>query len=400
MTARAELLRVRARPQSQATRPAVRAWPMLRWPMPREDDPEQAERARTDESLKDERHKTDEELHRRAAAVAEDADRVVNRARERADGVLSDARAAADEKLNEASAAPAERAVIVEERGRQDRILREERVVADEELQTEREAGRRALVALLAEERDETDQHLALERERADDLVRTRDDFLGIVTHDIRNMLGGIALSAASLVNVPATPELKSLIVRDAKRVQRYTARMSRLVGDLVDLVSIQAGRLAVLPQPQDATELVRETVDAYRPLAAVKQLSIRTEVHDGSLLAQYDHDRVLQVLSNLVGNAIKFTREEGRVDIAVQRVDQEIRFGVTDTGPGIAPEKLEIIFDRFWQNRTRDQAGLGLGLYIARCIVEAHRGRIWAESRVGEGSTFYFTLPAAPAAP
>jgi signal transduction histidine kinase len=364
--------------------------------MPPAQHPEGAERARTNESLEGERRKADDELEKRTTILVEDADDIVTRARERADRVLVNARTVADEKLQGANAGPDERSAVSDERQREDEVLRDERLRADEELEAERDHRRRALAALLALEREETDYHLALERDRADVALRTRDDFLAIVTHDIRNMLGGLALSAASRLDVPAELEIRNAIARDAKRVQRYTARMSRLVGDLLDLVSIEAGRLAVVPQPHDATELVRETVDTFRALAAAKKISVRTEVHEGSLLAQYDHDRVLQVLSNLLSNALKFTREGGRIDIAVQRIEDEIRFGINDTGPGIAPDKLEVVFDRFWQGSQRSHAGLGL--YISRCIVEAHGGRIWADSRLGEGSTFYFTLPAAVA--
>jgi signal transduction histidine kinase len=363
--------------------------------MPPVHDQEGSERARTNESLDVERRKTDDQLEKRSAALVEDADDVVSRARERADEVVAEARTAANEKLQRAGAEPAEQFAISEERQREDNVLREERALADEEIEAERDDRKRALAALLALEREQTDYHLALERDQADDAVRTRDDFLAIVTHDIRNLLGGLALSAASLLDVPAETEIKNAITRDAKRVQRYTARMSRLVGDLLDLVSIQAGRLAVAPQSQDATELVRETVDSFRPLAAAKKISVRTEVHEGSLLGQYDHDRVLQVLSNLVGNALKFTPIGGRVDIAVERIEHEIQFSIMDTGPGIASDKLGLVFDRFWRSSQRSHAGLGLGLNIARCIVEAHGGRIWVDSLLGEGSRFYFTLPA-----
>jgi len=364
--------------------------------MPPVHDQEGSERARTNESLDVERRKTDDELEKRSATVVENADDVLIRARERADEVMAEARTAADEKLQRAGAEPAEQLAVSEERQREDDALQEERDRADEELETERDDRRRALAALLAQERQQTDYHLSLERDRADDSLRTRDDFLAIVTHDIRNLLGGLALSAASLMDVPADTEIKNAITRDAKRVQRYTARMSRLVGDLLDLVSIEAGRLAVAPQPQDATELVRETVDGFRPLAAAKKISVRTEVHEGSLLGQYDHDRVLQVLSNLVGNALKFTPGGGRVDIAVRRIEHEIQFSITDTGPGIAPDKIGLVFERFWRSSQRSHDGLGLGLYIARCIVEAHGGRIWVDSLLEEGSTYYFTLPAA----
>ena len=185
-------------------------------------------------------------------------------------------------------------------------------------------------------------------------------------------------------------------VEREARRIQRYTARMTRLVGDLLDVISIEHGRLAVLPERHDAKELLRETLDAFQPIAAAKQIDITTDVRAGSLLARYDHDRILQVLANLVGNAIKFTGEGGQVALFVEPSHDEVRFSVKDNGVGIASEKLDVIFERFWQVAEKERSGLGLGLYISKCIVEAHGGRIWAESQPAAGSTFHFTLPAA----
>jgi len=209
--------------------------------------------------------------------------------------------------------------------------------------------------------------------------------------------LGGLVMSASNVLNVECRDEAaKTVITREGQRIHRYAARMNRLVGDLLDVVSIEAGRLAVVPQHEDATELLRETVDAFQSAAAAKKISLRTEVKAGTLLARYDHERILQVLANLVGNAIKFTPEGGRLDLFAESTGDEIRFGVRDTGPGIPSDRLLVVFDRYWQRTQGLHGGLGLGLYIARCIVEAHRGRIWAESAPGDGSTFYFTLPAA----
>jgi len=112
------------------------------------------------------------------------------------------------------------------------------------------------------------------------------------------------------------------------------------------------------------------------------------------------DAARIQQVLSNLVGNAVKFTPRNGRVTVCAERIDGEVRFGVIDTGPGIPPEQVPHIFGRFWQAQTSDRRGIGLGLAIAKGIVEAHNGRIWVESHVGLGSTFYFTLPTTAAKP
>ncbi len=321
---------------------------------------------------------------------------MVAAARERADDVLTQARSAADQKLRDSQSGALQRSIIDEERQREDAAMHEERAVADAKLAMERDARRRALTALLALERDQTDHHLLLERERADVSIGSRDDFLAIVSHDLRNLLGGVALSAAALKNVVCPEETRRAVIADAERIQRYAARMSRLVSDLLDVVSIEAGRLAVLPQRHDATVLLRETLDIFQPLATTKKISIATEVRADSALARYDHERILQVLANLIGNAIKFTPQGGRIHVLVEPSEEVVQFAVGDTGEGIAPEMLRVIFERFWQDPETNRAGLGLGLYISRCIVEAHGGKIWAESRLGEGSTFYFTLPAA----
>jgi signal transduction histidine kinase len=272
--------------------------------------------------------------------------------------------------------------------------LLQERATADESLSQERQVRRRALAALLALERDQTDDDLVLERDRADAAISSRDDFLGIVSHDLRNMLSGMALSAASLMNIECEGEVARAVARNAQRIQQYTVRMDRLVGDLLDVASIEAGRLALSPLRHDASELLSETNDVFLAIAAAKQISIRSQVGAGSLFAQCDRERILQVLANLVGNAIKFTHNGGRIDLCLERGEHELRFGVADTGTGIPPEKVELVFQRFWQAERQRQAGVGLGLYISKSIVEAHGGTIWVHSRIGEGSTFGFTLP------
>ena len=133
--------------------------------------------------------------------------------------------------------------------------------------------------------------------------------------------------------------------------------------------------------------------MDTFRPIAEEKNISL-TKMEGPPLQASFDSDRVLQVLANLVGNSIKFTAPGGSVSIAVERVGEETRFSVRDTGSGIPADMLESIFQRFWQVGENDQRGLGLGLYISRCIVDAHGGRIWAESEVEKGSRFFFTIP------
>jgi signal transduction histidine kinase len=328
--------------------------------------------------------------------VANDAaDAVILRARESADSVLSDARDRADEKVAQSPPPVAPRA-IAQQRMLEDEAVLDERASADESLQEERLEAARALAKLLPLERDRTDRYLLTERARSDDALANRDDFLGIVSHDLRNLLGGIVLSAAQLERNAPDNDTGKQTLEGTQRIQRYSARMSRLIGDLVDVVSIDAGSLVVVPARADATALVAEAVDTFHAAASAKGISLEADLREQPLVAEFDHARMMQVFANLIANAIKFTSADGKVSIDGECVEDELRFCISDTGSGIPAHMLESIFERFWQVGKGDRRGLGLGLYISRCIVEAHGGRIWAESRLGEGSKFSFTLPIA----
>jgi len=154
------------------------------------------------------------------------------------------------------------------------------------------------------------------------------------------------------------------------------------------------AGKLALAPAPGDATTLIDEAVDTFQAPASAKGISLQTEVAERPLPAEFDHDRMLQVLANVVTNAIKFTSDGGSIRVRAERAGDELRVSISDTGSGIPGNMLEAIFERFWQVGKNDRRGVGLGLFISRCIVEAHGGKIWAESKAGEGSTIRFTLP------
>jgi signal transduction histidine kinase len=356
------------------------------------------EQDRTDQSLHEERERADNEFSKKRDSIEDAADAVVQDARAQADTSLKAARAQTDERLEESEASSQERQSVARERVQEDAAHRKERAISDEKLREEREASKRALASLLALEREKTDQHLLLERARSDESLAARDDFLGMVSHDLRTLLGGIAMRAAMLMRNASEDEVGQRTHKDAESIQRFTARMNRLIGDLLDVASIEAGRLTVEPRPEDAIRLVRETVEAFLPAASAKGIALDSDVARNSLLARFDHERILQVLANLLSNALKFTPEGGRVSIRVEPLGEEVRFSVADTGTGIATDELERVFERFWQVLGGDKRGLGLGLYISRCIVEAHGGRIWAESRPGAGSTFFFTLPGARA--
>lgn len=363
--------------------------------MTRKADRPGAERAHTDESLRTERAKTDRALAQRQAAVEEDADAVVLHARQTADAVLVDAREKADEQLEDTRAPEAAQRALEGERAREDAALREERAVADANLERERVESNLALAALLPLERVQTDRYLLTERVHSDNALSNRDDFLGIVSHDLRNLLGGIVMSAGIMARTADSHAQGKQILEGTARIQRYAARMNRLIGDLLDVASIDAGRMAISASPADVSALIDEAVETFQTDAAVRHVTLSTRVTP-PLMACFDHDRLLQVLANLIANAIKFTDAGGTVVIRAARSGDEVQVSVVDTGAGIGPEMLEAVFERFWQAKEGDQRGLGLGLYISKSIIDAHGGRIWVDSTPGRGSTFHFTLPAA----
>ena len=348
----------------------------------------------TDKSLREEREKTDDELAARRVSIEEDSDAVVDRARDKADQVLQAARTQED-KSAEGKAAPAA-AQVSRERGKEDKLLKQERAVADEQLEKERVERNVALKELLRLERESTDQHLLVERARSDEAVFSRDDFMGMVSHDLRAMLGGIALNASMIVKASGTAESDRANLRRAEGIQRFTAKMNRLIGDLVDVASLEAGKLHISAQLGNPSSLIQESLDAFLPTASAKELTLEAEVEAGSYSAHFDPERILQVLANLLSNAIKFTPKGGRVGLKLDSIEGQIRFAVSDTGPGIERSKQETVFKRFWQAEPAEARGMGLGLYISQSIVNAHGGRIWVESKPPEGSVFYFTLPAA----
>ncbi|HEY0133574.1 MAG TPA: ATP-binding protein, partial [Nannocystis sp.] len=333
------------------------------------------ERDQTDESLRTERRNSDKVLEQRRAAIEEAADETLERARDQADAVLDTARDRADAELGLAQPGAQTPAAVVRERAREDEALQEERDAADRSVEREREEHARLLAALLPLEREKTDRYLLTERARSDDAVEHRDDFLGMVSHDLRNLLSGIVLNATLVLKRASGTDEGRRTAEGMQRIQRYVARMNRLIGDLIDVVSIDAGKLAVTLEPHDASVLLGEAVDAFALVAAEKGIELSATAVAGPLPTRFDHDRMLQVLANLITNALKFTAQGGQVVIEGARVGTDVRLSVSDTGTGIPAHMLEAVFDRFWQVGKNDQRGLGLGLYISRCIVEAHGG-------------------------
>ena len=227
--------------------------------------------------------------------------------------------------------------------------------------------------------------------------VAARDDVLGIVAHDLRNPLNTILLQASMLERLEGAPERRDQKVRLG--IVRSAKRMNALIKDLLDVAVVEAGRFTVEHERLSAAELLGETVEAQAPAASEAGLELRLEIGSGVGHVLGDRNRLLQVFDNLIGNAIKFTPRGGHVVVSAVARGNEALFSVADSGAGIPPDSVPHVFDRFWQATTRERRlGAGLGLPITKGIVEAHGGRIWVESTVGQGTTFFFTIPSVSA--
>ena len=236
--------------------------------------------------------------------------------------------------------------------------------------------------------------HLTMERlyAEAEQSIVAREETLSMVAHDLRNPLGTIVMGASSLLETPGSDDHRK---KHLSIIKRAADRMNRLIQDLLSISRIEAGRLAMEVRPTDVATIIGEAMDMLRPLAAEQSCRLESDVASDLPPVQADAARILQVLSNLVGNAIKFTPRGGRIVVAARRVGDKVLCSVADTGPGIPPEQIEHIFDRFWQANHADRRGIGLGLAITKGIIEAHGEKIWAVSEGGAGSTFLFALPA-----
>jgi two-component system phosphate regulon sensor histidine kinase PhoR len=232
-------------------------------------------------------------------------------------------------------------------------------------------------------------------------LERVRRDFVANISHELRTPLASVRLLAETLEEAIDTDHEKAEVF--VEKIENEVEHLSTLVADLLELSRIESGYIPMSIQPVAAEQLVREAMARMLPLAQRQRVALRTEIKQGKTLVAADSKQIMRVLVNLVHNAIKFTPSGGQVVIGTKLQGEKQCFFVRDTGVGIRAEELPRIFERFYKvNRSRSKVdfigsgggGTGLGLAIARHIVEAHGGRITAESTVGEGSTFTLTLP------
>jgi signal transduction histidine kinase len=283
---------------------------------------------------------------------------------------------------------------VAAERDVEDATLLADREAADQAIQIERAETARILAQLLPAEREQTDEHLLAERVRADGAVANRDDFLSVVAHDLRDLLGGIIMSATVISKTVGDDEQAGRVGTEVARIQRHAARANRLVCDLVDVASIDAGQFAVVTAPGDVAVLLTEVAEEFGPAATAKGIALDVEPSRGPMLARFDRSRLLQVFGNLIANSIKFSPRGTRITVRGEPGAGEWQCSVRDEGAGIPADQIEMVFERFAQVEPNDRRGLGLGLFIARRIVQAHAGRMWAESTLGQGTSVLFTIP------
>ena len=225
----------------------------------------------------------------------------------------------------------------------------------------------------------------------AHEALDLKDEFLAMVSHDLRNPMNAIALNTQLLerLNSSGDPRLD----RISRSLDASIAQMKRIISDLLDLAAIDAGKLSVQLKPGDVRSAIEESVESFHSARAARSISLEARVPAEPLAARFDTGRIVQVLDNLIHNALKFTPDGGRILVEGRRAEA-VEILVRDSGPGLTAQEIAVIFDRFRQVEKRGRRALGLGLYISRSIVESHGGRIRAESVPGEGSTFSFTLP------
>lgn len=223
--------------------------------------------------------------------------------------------------------------------------------------------------------------------------ARAREDVLAIVSHDLRSPLGSIAMSA-DLLSMAAPSASKDKALEQIEVIRRAAGRMGHLIDDLLDMASIQAKRLSVDRRPTELIPMLREALEAHEPQAKEKGVVLRPSFGEEDLVLSCDRNRLIQALSNLLSNAVKFCSAGDAVTLGARRLDDKVLLSVADTGPGIQASDLDEIFNPYWSANSKGVKGTGLGLYITKAIVEAHGGKIWVESELGVGTTFYFILP------
>jgi signal transduction histidine kinase len=235
---------------------------------------------------------------------------------------------------------------------------------------------------------DVTDSWAA--RAAAERAMKARDEIIAVLAHDLRNPMHAI-LGAAAMLPVTADEGRRQ---RQIAIIQRATQGMERLVTDLLDMARIDSGAFAIETTQVDVAALIRQVLDLCGSQAAARNIAIAERIAADLRPVEADAGRLVQLLGNLLGNAIKFSPADTTITVGAAPCSDGVEMSVQDSGPGIPPQDLTRMFDRFWQADGQSRGGVGLGLAICKGIVDAHGGRIWATSEVGRGTTFYVEIP------
>lgn len=364
-------------------------------------------RNNTDTSLKFERTKTDNYLDNESRNVENESDEIVSTNRRAADKKLKSSRDKADHKRNLSEHTTP---LLDAERKRSDLATNVARDEEDKVRNGERDLKKQIAQDLLNTERTDTDKNLLCERDGTDaasvtssniamtaqQALTTRDTYLGILSHDLKNPLSAISLSTNAMKRAFLKKEmLPENMNKYFDSVERNVATMSRMIEDLLDVEQMVNGDLNLSLKYYDLNEIINECKEFFEPIALSKSFVIEIETTEFGLMANVDHDRILQVLSNLVGNAIKYGKPHGLIKLSAIKNKETIEIFVKNEGVGIPLEKQEIIFERFSQLSGKDRKGAGLGLFISKWIINSHGGILSVKSSPGLGATFSFTIPA-----
>ena len=356
-------------------------------------------RGKTDASLEEERTKTDEYIEQQNKSVEEETDETIRLTRHASDKEVESHRVEVDlekeQRLDGPDTARLVDSLLTQERERVDEIHTAEREIEDRARTQEQFQKQLIADALLESERKETDRNLLVERAHADIELITRDQFLTIVSHDLKNSIVTISLIARVMRTGLSKDAMDAgKLLEKLGVIEQAATGMDRMIRDLLDVERMAHGKLQLQPEKVDLGVLLQQCMALFAPVVSNKSFSMTVHTPPEPIFADLDHDRILQVLSNLIENSLKFTPNGGTIGLSARKQETQVEISVTDNGPGIPEQAQAQLFERFSQLKINDRRGLGLGLFIAKWIVEAHKGRIWVISDPGKGSTFSFTLP------
>jgi signal transduction histidine kinase len=378
------------------------------------------ERKNTDDSLNAERDKATQSLKTANTKSQGQTDELVKDERSLADQKTVLSRADHDDSRDESASAIAQKISmdhLSEERRIADLATGLERAKVDAAILKERKVATKLVSDVLDIDRRATDENLLLERDKADlvfdgsknllrsevaDHLRTkvsltsRDEFLAIVSHDLKNPLGSVSGYAELLLDGVDGEVLGAQSRKFVEAIERSAQISLRLIDDLLDIERFAQSKLELKKSTNDANDLVAQAAEIFQHVALERNVTLKAKTGTTAAALNCDRDRILQVLNNLIGNALKFTPAGGTVSVELTNANGRIEFSVCDTGPGIPESKRKEIFGRFAQLHSKNRDGLGLGLYISKMLVEAHGGSLNVESVVGQGSTFRFQIPSA----